>query len=272
MIGIQPSEQRRMLDEGMDAIMHLLRSRRAAHDARPTGSTCADAKSQLPLYSGPRDRGGRHRLAVGAAHRRQARHRAAVDRRHHADRRRRAGPALRRVGRDGPARAATRPTGRTGASSACSTCAETREQACATSSTASSTGSTTCSTPPPRRSSCPEGETLQERIDWVNETGIGAIGTAEDCISQIETPVEAVGRVRHLPVHGPRLRQPGRQGPQLRADGPAGDAALPERTRSPGSTTPSPGPSPCASSSTRSRPPPSPPGPRRHAAEHHGGR
>jgi alkanesulfonate monooxygenase SsuD/methylene tetrahydromethanopterin reductase-like flavin-dependent oxidoreductase (luciferase family) len=33
---------------------------------------------------------------------------------------------------------------------------------------------------------CPQGDTLQERIAWVNETGIGAIGTAEDCIRQIE--------------------------------------------------------------------------------------
>ncbi|MDH4144475.1 MAG: LLM class flavin-dependent oxidoreductase, partial [Acidimicrobiia bacterium] len=33
---------------------------------------------------------------------------------------------------------------------------------------------------------CPEGDTLQERINWVNESGVGAIGTAEDCIRQIE--------------------------------------------------------------------------------------
>ena len=43
-------------------------------------------------------RRGRHRLAVGTAHRRQARSRAAVDRRHHGHRCRRAGVAL---GRDG---------------------------------------------------------------------------------------------------------------------------------------------------------------------------
>lgn len=34
---------------------------------------------------------------------------------------------------------------------------------------------------------CPEGDTLQERIQWVNESGVGAIGTAEDCINQIES-------------------------------------------------------------------------------------
>jgi alkanesulfonate monooxygenase SsuD/methylene tetrahydromethanopterin reductase-like flavin-dependent oxidoreductase (luciferase family) len=33
---------------------------------------------------------------------------------------------------------------------------------------------------------CPEGDTLQERIAWANETGIGAIGTAEEVIRQIE--------------------------------------------------------------------------------------
>ena len=32
----------------------------------------------------------------------------------------------------------------------------------------------------------PQGETLQERIAWINESGVGAIGTAEDCINQIE--------------------------------------------------------------------------------------
>ena len=32
----------------------------------------------------------------------------------------------------------------------------------------------------------PQGDTLQERIAWVNETGIGAIGTTEDCIRQVE--------------------------------------------------------------------------------------
>lgn len=33
----------------------------------------------------------------------------------------------------------------------------------------------------------PEGDTLQERIAWVNESGVGATGTAEDCIKQIES-------------------------------------------------------------------------------------
>ncbi len=32
----------------------------------------------------------------------------------------------------------------------------------------------------------PEGDTLQERIDWVNESGIGVIGTPDDAIAKIE--------------------------------------------------------------------------------------
>jgi limonene 1,2-monooxygenase len=32
----------------------------------------------------------------------------------------------------------------------------------------------------------PEGDTLQERIEWVHESGVGAIGTVEDAIDQID--------------------------------------------------------------------------------------
>jgi limonene 1,2-monooxygenase len=32
----------------------------------------------------------------------------------------------------------------------------------------------------------PMGDTLQERIDWVNDTGVGVIGTPEDAVAQIE--------------------------------------------------------------------------------------
>lgn len=32
----------------------------------------------------------------------------------------------------------------------------------------------------------PLGDTLQERIDWVNDTGVGVIGTPEDAVNQIE--------------------------------------------------------------------------------------
>lgn len=34
---------------------------------------------------------------------------------------------------------------------------------------------------------CPEGETVQERIAWINETGVGVIGTADDMVRQIES-------------------------------------------------------------------------------------
>ena len=32
----------------------------------------------------------------------------------------------------------------------------------------------------------PQGQTLQERIAWITESGARAIGTAEHCINQIE--------------------------------------------------------------------------------------
>src|SRR3954468_19120032 len=50
MIGVQPSEQRRMLDEGMDAIMHLLRSDEPL-TMRTDWFDLRSAKTQLPLYS-----------------------------------------------------------------------------------------------------------------------------------------------------------------------------------------------------------------------------
>jgi limonene 1,2-monooxygenase len=34
---------------------------------------------------------------------------------------------------------------------------------------------------------CPQGATLRERIDWVNDTGVGVIGTPDDAIAQIES-------------------------------------------------------------------------------------
>jgi limonene 1,2-monooxygenase len=39
----------------------------------------------------------------------------------------------------------------------------------------------------------PLGDTLQERIDWVNETGVGVIGTPEDAIAQIESLAKQSG-------------------------------------------------------------------------------
>ena len=34
---------------------------------------------------------------------------------------------------------------------------------------------------------CPQGSTLRERIDWVNDTGVGVIGTPDDAVAQIES-------------------------------------------------------------------------------------
>lgn len=39
----------------------------------------------------------------------------------------------------------------------------------------------------------PLGDTLQERIDWVNDTGVGVIGTPEDAVNQIEHLAKQAG-------------------------------------------------------------------------------
>ena len=39
----------------------------------------------------------------------------------------------------------------------------------------------------------PEGNTLEERIAWVNESGVGAIGTPEDCARQIDALLKQSG-------------------------------------------------------------------------------
>jgi alkanesulfonate monooxygenase SsuD/methylene tetrahydromethanopterin reductase-like flavin-dependent oxidoreductase (luciferase family) len=186
MIGIHPSEQRRMLDEGMDAIMHLLTS-----DEPLTMQTdwfdLVDAKCQLAPYSrptvdcavaaiaspsGPRIAGkhGIGLLSIGATMvadvdvlamhwdvvcQTAAEHGRSADRRD-----------WRLVG--------------------VMHCAETREQAYAEVEYGIQHWFDYLQHTAAAPQFCPVGETLEDRINWANESGVGAIGTPEDVVAQIE--------------------------------------------------------------------------------------
>ena len=73
-----------------------------------------------------------------------------------------------------------------------------------------------------------DGTTVRECIDFVNDSGLGTIGTPDDAVDQIDRLVEAVERrLRRLPAARPRLGRAGGEVPQLRAVRPARRAALP---------------------------------------------
>ena len=55
-----------------------------------------------------------------------------------------------------------------------------------TSATASTRGATTPRTCSPPRTSGPPASTFEERVSWVNDTGLGVIGTPDEAIAQIE--------------------------------------------------------------------------------------
>lgn len=186
MIGIHSSEQRRMLEEGMEAIMHLL------EDDRPlTMKTdwfdLVDAKVQLPRFSealdivvaavqspsGPR-MAGRHglglltigaTLAAGAdvlGMHSGAWEEIAGEHGHQVDR-----STWRLVG--------------------LVHCAETREQAMRDVEYGIDQFFEYLQKTAAISHFVPQGDTMQERIEWINESGMGAIGTPEDCIRQIDT-------------------------------------------------------------------------------------
>lgn len=184
MIGIQPSEQRRMLEEGMEAIMHLLRS-----DDPLTMKTdwfdLVDAKCQLPRYSdfdisvaaiaspsGPRIAGkhGIGMLSVGATLQAGADVLAL-----HWD-------VLEEMAAANGQRADRSKWALVGLMH----CAETREQAYEDVKYGIQHWfdylQHTAAVPHFR----PEGDTLEDRINWANEAGVGAIGTPEDVAAQID--------------------------------------------------------------------------------------
>jgi limonene 1,2-monooxygenase len=62
------------------------------------------------------------------------------------------------------------------------------------------------------------GDNVREMIDFVNETGLGLDRDGGRCLGPDRTADEAVQRrLRRLPAAGPRMGQPGRHPPQLRA-------------------------------------------------------
>ena len=184
MVGIHPSEQRRMLDEGMDAIMHLLRS-----DEPLTMKTdwfdLVDAKCQLPPYSdfdvsvaaiaspsGPRLAGkhGIGLLSIGATLQAGAdvlaMHWDVVEEQ--------AAAHEQRADRDKWALVGVMHA------------AETREQAYEDVKFGIQHWFDYLQHTAAAPQFCPEGDTLEERIHWANESGVGAIGTPEDVAAQID--------------------------------------------------------------------------------------
>ena len=185
MIGIHPSNQRPMLEEGFDAVVHLLTS-----DEPLTLQTdwfnLVNAKCQVPRYSdfdlavaaiaspsGPRLAGkhGAGLLSIGAtmqigadmlalhwdvAEQMAATHGKSVDR----SKWRLVGPVH---------------------------LAETSEQAMRDVEYGIQHWFDYLQHTAAAPQFCPVGETLKERIDWVNETGVGVIGTPEDMVRQIES-------------------------------------------------------------------------------------
>jgi alkanesulfonate monooxygenase SsuD/methylene tetrahydromethanopterin reductase-like flavin-dependent oxidoreductase (luciferase family) len=185
MIGIQPSEQRRMLEEGMEAIMHLLRSDEPL-TMETDWFTLRDAKCQLPAYSdfdcavaaiaspsGPR-LAGRHgigMLSIGATMQAGAdvlaMHWDVLEEQAAAHGRTADRDQWRLVG--------------------VMHIAETREQAMKDVEHGIQHWFDYLQHTAAAPQFCPEGDTLRERIMWANESGIGAIGTVDDAIEQIET-------------------------------------------------------------------------------------
>ena len=73
---------------------------------------------------------------------------------------------------------------------------------------------------------------VKEMIDFINEAGVGVIGTPEDARAQVQRLVGPVRRVRLHAAARPRVGQPGGDEALLGADRPAGHAVLPGRADS----------------------------------------
>ena len=185
MIGVDPADQRQLLEDSMDILMHLLRSDEPI-TAKVGTHTLVDAKTQLRPYSedlhvavaaiaspsGPRIAGkhGLGLLSIGATmaigadvlalhwdvmEERAAAFGTRVDRRDW----RLVGPMH---------------------------IAETREQAMKEVEFGIDDWFDYLQKVAAAPQFCPLGDTLRERINWVNETGVGVIGTPDDAIAQIE--------------------------------------------------------------------------------------
>ena len=72
------------------------------------------------------------------------------------------------------------------------------------------------------------GNSVGEMIEFINDSGLGAIGTPDACAAQIERLWQAVERrVRRLSAAGAQLGEPVGHAAQLRTDRARGDAAVP---------------------------------------------
>jgi limonene 1,2-monooxygenase len=186
MLGIHSSEQRRMLEEGMEAIMHLL-YRDEPLTMQTDWFNLVEAKVQLPRWSerldvvtaavqspsGPR-LAGRHGagiLQIGAtlhagadvlALHSDVWNEVAAEHGHTVDR-----STWRLVG--------------------LVHVAETRQQAVRDVEYGIDAFFDYLQKTATISHFVPQGDTLEERVAWINEAGFGAIGTAEDCIAQIES-------------------------------------------------------------------------------------
>jgi limonene 1,2-monooxygenase len=185
MIGIEPADQRQLLEDSMDILMHLLRSDEPL-TAKVGTHTLVDAKTQLRPFSedlhvavaaiaspsGPRIAGkhGLGLLSIGATmaigadvlalhwdvmEERAAAFGTSVDRRDW----RLVGPMH---------------------------LAETKQQAMKEVEFGIDDWFDYLQKVAAAPQFCPLGDTLRERIDWVNQTGVGVIGTPDDAVAQIE--------------------------------------------------------------------------------------
>ena len=173
MIGIDPSEQRPALEEDVDVLMQLLTT-----DEPVTHKTAryklVDARCQLRSVHRPvlRDRRGRDRLAVRSADRRQARAVAALDRRDAGRRPRPAGACTGTSSRSAAARVRQAPpTARGWRLVGPMHIAETKEQALRDVEYGIDDWFDYLQKTAAAPQFHPLGDTLEERIAWVNESG-----------------------------------------------------------------------------------------------------
>ena len=195
MLGLNPTDTRELLDVNFDVVMRLLRGDEPVigRDADPQARRRAAAPAPV-LRAAHGRRGRRRRLAHRPAPGRALRRRAAVGRRH-ADRGglRRAGPPLER---DGGARRDLRhrrSTARKWRLVGLMHIAETREQAYRDVEYGIEQWFRYFQKVAAFPQMAVEGGDVREMIDFVNTSGIGAVGTVEDAAAQVEKLVDQSG-------------------------------------------------------------------------------
>ncbi len=196
MIGLNPTDTRELLDENLDIVMRLLRTEEPI-TARTRTHNLVDAQLHLRPYSDPLFDvdGGRGGLPDRSAAGRSARRRPALDR-GHAVRRgfRRAGPPLERDGGAGRRPSAPRSTGRSGGWSGSCTSRRPRKQAYQDVEHGIEHWYNYFQQVAAFPQMGVEGNTnVKEMIDFVNEGGIGVIGTPDEAVAQVQKLVDQSG-------------------------------------------------------------------------------